>query len=145
MVDNKPRELQQYRVGNIAHVPRGEDARSRRRKLCGLEKSRRRYRTVHDLNVPVIECKSSKKTGKCKHTLRIWSIRSQHLSNALLMSRETVIGDGIVVPGRPAFISTAKAQSLTILSGRLLSAHHLAIWALSKLCLSQSWEMAEAC
>ena len=50
------------------------------------------------------------------------------------MSLETIIGDGIVVPGRPAFISTAKARSVTILSGWLLSAHHLAICALSKSC-----------
>ena len=65
--------------------------------------------------------------------LRILSMRSRHLSNAFLMSRETVVGDGILVPGRPAFMRTPNSRSLTILKGRWFSAHHFAIWALQNM------------
>lgn len=66
-----------------------------------------------------------------KRTLRSLSIRSRHFSNESSMSRPTVIGVGMDVPGRPAFINWINSRSLTAFIGRLLSAHHLAMWALN--------------
>ena len=60
----------------------------------------------------------------------ILSRRSRHFLNDAWMSRDTVEGLGTEVPGRPAFMRYSKWRSLTILLGRLLSAHHLAMWAL---------------
>ena len=47
------------------------------------------------------------------------------------MSRPTVIGVGMDEPGQPAFINWRNSRSLTRCIGRLLSAHHLARWALN--------------
>ena len=63
-------------------------------------------------------------------TFKMLSMNSQLILNAAFMSWETVIGLGRDVPSHPAFIIISKWLSLTILWGRLFSAHHLAIWAL---------------
>jgi hypothetical protein len=63
-------------------------------------------------------------------TFKIVSMRSRQHSNVASISCETVIGLGRDVPGHPAFIRMSNWRSLTILCGRLFSAHHLAIWAL---------------
>jgi hypothetical protein len=46
------------------------------------------------------------------------------------MSRETVFRVGMVVAGRPAFISILNSRSSTMWRERLLSTHHFAMWAL---------------
>ena len=48
------------------------------------------------------------------------------------MSCPTVARVGIDVPGCPAFIKWLNSQSFTRFIGWLLSAHHLAIWALNE-------------
>ena len=63
-------------------------------------------------------------------SLRRLPIHWRHFTKELLMSRETVIGEGSMKPGQPAFNNVASSRSLTILGGQLLSAHHLTIWAL---------------
>ena len=48
------------------------------------------------------------------------------------MSCPTVAGVGIDVPGHLAFIKWLNSRSFTRFIGQLLSAHHLAIWALNE-------------
>jgi hypothetical protein len=58
-------------------------------------------------------------------------MRERHLSNKILdVARATVIGLGSEVPGHPAFINCSNWRSFTMFIGLLLSAHHLAMWAL---------------
>ena len=63
-------------------------------------------------------------------TFKISSIHSQDILYVAVISWETVLGLGRDIPARPAFIIILKWWSLTILCGRLFSAHHLVIWAL---------------
>ena len=91
---------------------------------------------------PECSCSQNVSFGKynwCSYTWRSLSTCWRHMSNALLISRAMVLGEGSVELGWPAFMSITNSWSLTILKGQLFSTHHLAMWA-----LKECWEKNQA-
>lgn len=66
----------------------------------------------------------------CLLTCSILAIRWRLFTNTCLTSRETVLGEGMYVPGLPVFISELNPRSATMLKGRILSETQRTISAL---------------
>ena len=108
----------------------GVDALSKQWRPGNLGMSTHQLQNVHAQSVPMQRLNKQSIIQIQRLTFKIVSMCSQQHSNVTLILCETVIGLGRDVPGCPAFIRISSWWSLMILCGWLISAHHLAIWAL---------------